>query len=105
MHGRLETAGWQLLTTFLPLTIAWVLIGAHVGVFDLQRVLDGKQLWRPFWAMILAGPMAGFLRAVWLNQGVAPLFVIILGGFAALSLLVWRIAFWAYWRWREQRAR
>jgi hypothetical protein len=40
--------------------------------------------------MVLAGPLAGWMRALWLGQGVAPIFVVVLGGISALSLLAWR---------------
>ena len=92
-HDRLGASGLRLLTTFVPLLVGWGLIGAHVGVFDPARVTDPRQLWRPFWAMVLAGPFVGWLRGVCLGSGVAPLFVVILGGVSALSLLAWRVVY------------
>jgi ABC-type xylose transport system permease subunit len=53
-----------------------------------------KQLWRPVLAMLLAAPLAGLLRAMMLNSVVIPLFVLILGGSAALGMLVWRGLWW-----------
>jgi hypothetical protein len=93
-HESVLSAGMHMLTTFLPLVAAWLLIGPHLGVFDLQRVRDWRQLWRPFWAMILAGPMAAWLRGAWLNSPILPLLVIILGGVAAVGLLAWRSLYW-----------
>ncbi|MCB9135701.1 MAG: DUF3054 domain-containing protein [Anaerolineales bacterium] len=93
-HDRLGSSLWRMLTTFVPLIVSWALIGVHVGVFDPARVADPRQLWRPFWAMVLAGPFAGWMRGVMLASGVAPLFVVVLGGFSALALLVWRTLFW-----------
>lgn len=97
-HGELDTAGTRLLTTFIPLIVAWLLIAPHLGVYNSDRAADPRQIWRPFWAMVLAGPFAGWLRGVilgWLDgaplgQPVQPLFVVIFGGVAALALLVWR---------------
>ncbi len=89
-HDRLDASVFRLLTTFVPLLVGWGLIGVHVGVFDPARTTDPRQLWRPFWAMVLAGPFVGWLRGVFLGSGVAPLFVVILGGVSALSLLAWR---------------
>jgi hypothetical protein len=41
--------------------------------------------------MILAGPMAAFLRSLFLGGApILPVFIVILGGISALSLLVWR---------------
>jgi hypothetical protein len=92
-HGTAGTAGMRMLTTFLPLAAAWCLVAPHLGVFDLARVVDAHQLWRPFWAMVLAGPMAAFLRGAWLGAPILPLFVVVLGGVSALSLLAWRIIY------------
>ena len=89
-HGTLATAGSRLLTTFVPLVLSWLLLAPHLGAFDLQRTGDPRQLWRPFWAMVLAGPLAAFMRGAWLNTAILPLFVVILGGVSALALLTWR---------------
>jgi hypothetical protein len=93
MHERLNSGILRALSTFVPLLVSWGLIGVHVGVFDPARVTDPRQLWRPFWAMVLAGPFAGWMRALFLGTGVVPLFVVILGGVSALSLLAWRAVY------------
>lgn len=89
-HGTAGTAGMRMLTTFAPLVAAWCLVAPQLGVFDLSRVGEPRQLWRPFWAMVLAGPLAAFLRGAWLDAPILPLFVVVLGGVSALSLLAWR---------------
>ena len=89
-HGMLNTAGMRMLSTFLPLVIAWLLVGPHLGIYNSRYFYDPGYLWRPFWAMVLAGPMAAWLRGVWLNAPILPIFVVVLGGFSALGLLVWR---------------
>jgi ABC-type xylose transport system permease subunit len=93
-HHTLGTAGGRMLATFIPLVVGWALIAPFLGVYDLQRVVDWRQLWRPFWAMVLAGPMVGWLRGVWLGQVILPIFVVVLGGISALALLAWRTLFW-----------
>ena len=92
-HGTAGTAGTRMLTTFLPLLAAWFLIAPHLKVYEKQKVLDWQQLWRPFWSMILAAPLAAWMRGVILNSPILPLFVVILGGFSALGILVWRALF------------
>lgn len=92
-HDTLQSAGWRLLTTFLPLLAAWLLVAPHLGVFDPERLADPRQLWRPFWAMVLAGPLAAWLRGVWLNAPIIPIFVVVLGGLTALALLTWRAVY------------
>ncbi len=94
-HGELGSTSLRLLSTFIPLGAAWLLVSPHLGVFELRRINDPKQLWRPFWAMILSAPLAGWLRGVWLGTAVLPLFVAILGGISAFSILVWRGVFLA----------
>lgn len=82
-----------MLSTFLPLLAAWFLLAPYLGVFDLTRASDVRQVWRPFWAMILAAPLAAWMRGVWLDAPILWLFVVILGGFSALGLLAWRLLF------------
>ena len=93
-HGTAGTAGSRMLTTFIPLLAAWLLIAPHLKVYDRGIALDGRQLWRPFWAMVLAGPMAAWLRGVLLNSPILPVFVVILGGVSALAILTWRGLYW-----------
>lgn len=89
-HGTLGSAGGRLLTTFLPSLAAWLLISPHLGAYDHQRAAQLREVWRPFWAAILSAPMAAWLRAIWLNTAVLPIFVVVLGGVNALAILVWR---------------
>jgi hypothetical protein len=93
-HGTLDSAGLRLLTTFAPLLISWLLVAPHLKVYDYKVVIDYRQLWRPFWAMVLAGPMAAWLRGLILSAPIIPLFVIILGGVSAIAILFWRGLFW-----------
>lgn len=93
-HNELGTAGIRILTTFVPWVVAWLLLAPHLQAFDVERASDLKQLWRPFWAMVLAAPLAGLLRGIWLNSPIIPTFVVVLGGVSALALLVWRFLFW-----------
>jgi hypothetical protein len=97
-HGEATSAGLRMLTTWIPLIVAWAMIAPFFGVYHPQQALDFNQLWRPFWAMVVAGPMAGWLRSVilglvnhnGLNTPILPIFVVVLGGFAALAILLWR---------------
>jgi hypothetical protein len=93
-HDELGTGGARMLTTFIPLVVAWLLIAPHLKVFDIAVVSNPLQLWRPFWAMILAAPMATWMRGAWLRSPILPIFVVILGGVSALALLAWRLLFW-----------
>ena len=80
----------RMFTTFIPLVVSWFLIAPWLGTFNAQITSDPKQLWRPPLAMLLASPMSTILRAAMLNVVALPLFAFILGGSAALGMLVWR---------------
>jgi hypothetical protein len=98
-HGTAGTAGTRMLTTFLPLAAAWFLVAPHLGAFETPRLADPRQLWRPFWAMVLAGPLAAWMRGTLLNAPILPVFVVVLGGVSALALLAWRAVYWlAFYR-------
>ncbi len=101
-HGTMETAGTRMLTTFIPLVVAWLLVAPHLGVFQDDVTRNWKDLWRPFWAMVLAAPLAAWIRGAWLNAPILPIFVVVLGGISALGLLAWRTL---YWIWRNRAGR
>lgn len=93
-HGSADTAGSRMLTTFIPLVAAWLLIAPYLKVYDRNIVLEGSQLWRPLWAMVLAAPMAAWLRGLMLSSPILPVFVVILGGVSAVAILIWRGLYW-----------
>jgi Mg2+/Co2+ transporter CorB len=80
----------RMLTTFVPLIIGWFLVAPFLGLFNPEIVSKPRQLWRPVLAMILAGPLAALLRALWLNTVVIPIFGLVLSGSAGLGMLAWR---------------
>ncbi len=92
-NASLEGGRW--LTTFVPLCIAWGLVSPWLGNFRPAIWQVPLQAWRALLAMVLAAPLAAFLRAVLLNGVVIPIFVVALGGVAALSLMLWRVV-WAF---------
>ncbi|MBT3240944.1 MAG: DUF3054 domain-containing protein [Chloroflexi bacterium] len=96
-HQTLTTAGTRIFSTFIPWIISWFLIAPLLGVFEDKKTTDFKQLWRPVWAMVLASPFAGFLRAIWLGQEMLPLFPVIMGGSAAIGIILFRL-FYIYFR-------
>ena len=93
-HNELMSAGARMLTTYVPLVAAWLMVGPVLGVYSNNNLRDWRNLWRPFWAMVLAGPMAALLRALILGTTIVPVFVIVLGGIAALAILAWRLIYW-----------
>ena len=66
------------------------MVAPFLGAYDLDRVADIRLVWRPFYAMVIAAPLAGWLRGLWLGQPIIPLFVFVLGGISSLAVLAWR---------------
>lgn len=93
-HESLAASIPRLWTTLVPLWLAWLLVAPGLGALDAARVVDFRQLWRPFWAMVLAGPFAAWIRGVILGTPIQPIFVIVLGGFSALAIIAWRSLYW-----------
>jgi Protein of unknown function (DUF3054) len=93
-HGTLGSAGVRILSTFLPVVMSWFLVAPFLGAYRLEWVVNWRQLWRPFWAMVLAAPFAAWMRAVWLENVVIPIFVVVLGGISAIAILIWRLIYW-----------
>lgn len=93
-HQELNVAAWKrILAVFLPLLAGWLAILPFSRLYDLEIVLEMRQLWRPFWAMVVCMPFAMWLRSVWLNTTVIPVFVFVMAGISALSILAWRLVF------------
>ena len=89
-HGSLDTAGLGMLTTFVPLLVAWYLISPFLGVFQSDVITDWRKLWRPGLAMVFAAPFAAWLRAILLDTATSWLFILVLAAVSAAGILVWR---------------
>ncbi len=89
-HNELGAGPARMLATFVPLLCAWALVAGPAGLLDPGQAGSARQLWRPAWAMLLAGPLAAVGRGLWLNSPVAPVFALVLGGTGMLAMLAWR---------------
>lgn len=83
----------RMLTTFLPLLLAWALFSPLAGLFRFDIVANPRQLWRPVYISLLAAPFAALLRALMLNSVVLPIFALVLGANLALGMFLWRVIF------------
>ena len=93
-HGTLGSAGSRIFATLIPLAIAWLAVAPFLGCYSPDTYANPRQLWRPFWSMVLAAPLAAFLRSLMLQGApILPVFVVVLGGVAALGMLAWRALF------------
>ena len=93
-HQMLSSALTMIWRTFLPWLAAWILIGMYVRAFDIENISLPNALLRPLWGMILASPLAGFLRAALLGTDVVVIFVVTFGGLSALAVSAWRGVYW-----------
>ena len=99
-HGELGTAGLRMLTTFVPLAIAWGLVAPWLGVYRETKQDLTNQVWRSALAAFIAAPMAGWLRGLWLDAPVFPIFVLVIAGVLVASMIVWR-AIWSLLQTRQ----
>jgi hypothetical protein len=90
-----EAIDWRILTTYVPYLVAWLLIAPWLGVYQPGRTRQPLQVWRPMLAAFLAAPMAAWLRGIWLNRAILPVFILVLGLSAAFGFGIWRLA-WSF---------
>lgn len=89
-HGTLGSAGLRIFATFIPLVIGWLAASPFLRLYQEEYVRQPRELWRPLWAMLLAGPLACWLRGALLQTPILPIFVLVITGVGALGLLTWR---------------
>lgn len=89
-HGELAGAGLRLLTTFIPLCLAWGITTPWLGLYNLETILQPHQLLRILPAALIAAPLAGWLRGFALNAPILPLFILIMAATVAIMMLAWR---------------
>lgn len=86
--------GGRWLTTFLPMGAAWAAAAIPLGLYKVEVARRPAQVWRVLLTAVLAGPLAALVRALWLNGVVIPVFALVLIGFSAGSVAIWRLI-WA----------
>ena len=90
-HGEADMSFLpRMLAAFIPLTVAWFLIAPWFGLFQPGITSNLRQLWRPVFAMLFAGPFAVVLRGLILNAPIIPIFAVVLAATSAFGMLVWR---------------
>ncbi len=94
-HGETDLALVpRMFTTFGPVVFGWFLVAPFLGLYQPEVTANPRQLWRPFLAMTLAGPLAALLRALLLNSVVIPVFGVVLSCSAGLGMVIWRTLWW-----------
>ncbi len=95
-HGEsLLTPRWLL--TFVPLLAAWALAAPWFGVYAPGLRCSGGMIWRAALAMLLAAPLAVWLRAVLIGEKLTPVvFFAVMMAVSALGMAAWRAIWWLH---------
>lgn len=91
-HGTLGSSGMRMLATLVPFLAAWFASAIPLKALDPQ-LIQGKGIWRPLWAVILAAPLGAWLRGIWLQMPVLTTFVLVMIAFLLLGMFLWRLLY------------
>ena len=83
--------------TFVPWTLAWLVVAPRWGLFELPQPNWKGLAGRILAAMLVASPLAAVLRAAWLGGTAIPIFALIMGASTALALYLWRLIYVYWW--------
>lgn len=86
------------LTTAAPFILAWFAVAPWLGLYRAKVCQNlAKLLPRLLLAWLIAGPLAGLLRALFLGrpipEGIIPVFVLVTTGVGLVFFLVWRLTY------------
>ncbi|HXV42840.1 MAG TPA: DUF3054 domain-containing protein [Anaerolineae bacterium] len=94
------------LETAAPFVISWFLVAPWFGLFRREISQNWRKLVpRLLLVWLIAGPLAGLLRALFLGrpipEGIVPIFVVVTMTVASLLMLAWRLGYlwWANRTW------
>ncbi len=87
-----DTFTWRWLATFLPACAGWGLIAPWLGLYRPEVAASPWAAWRAALAGFLAGPLAAWLRGLWLNAAILPIFILVLALTTAAGMALWRLA-------------
>jgi hypothetical protein len=80
----------RMLAAIIPLSIVWFLLAPWFGLFQSEITFNPRQIWRPAFVMLYAGPLAVLLRGLILNTPILPIFAVVFSGTSALGIMFWR---------------
>ncbi len=93
-HGEsLLSPRWLL--TFLPLVGAWALISPWIGAYQPGLRCSAAGIWRAALAMLLAAPLATWLRSLLIVETSTPVvFTAVIMAVSTLGIMLWRSIWW-----------
>jgi hypothetical protein len=89
-HGILGSVGIRMWFTILPLLLLWLVIAPFFSLYEKNSLEEPRYFWRPLLAMLFVAPTAAWLRGLWLQTPVQPVFILVLFGFNSMAILLWR---------------
>ena len=88
----------RMAASFFPISMVWFLLAPWFGLFRKEIISNVRQLWRLVLVILIAGPLAAFMRGLILGSPVIPIFVIVLTLTSALGLIAWRTLYFLFTR-------
>lgn len=82
----------RMLATFLPFYAAWLMVIPWLGLLSVAGKPGVDILWRVLLGVLFAAPLGGFLRGLWLNAPIMPVFILVMAGVTTLTMVIWRLA-------------
>ena len=81
----------RMLATFLPFFAAWLMVIPWLDLLSVAGMPWTDTLRRVLVGVLFAAPLGGFLRGFVLNTPILPVFVLVMGGVTAVTMLAWRL--------------
>lgn len=97
-----DTQGWRWLSSFIPVVIAWFVTAPWVGAYQADTIRRPLLAWRAGLAAFLSAPLAAWLRGIWLNSAVLPVFINVLILTNVFGFIVWRVLLAFVLRWTSK---
>jgi hypothetical protein len=85
----------RFLASWIPFTAAWAAAAYGLGLYPAHQFFIPRLLL----AAILAAPLGGLLRGLWLGSVIQTTFVLVMAGVLGMGMIMWR---WAWSRLRSQ---
>lgn len=89
----------RLWATLLPSLAGWAALAPWLGVYRAGTASHPLDAWRAALAGFFAAPLVAWLRGLWLNAAIPPIFILVLALTTAFGMGLWRLI----WGWLAQR--
>lgn len=97
-HGTLGQGLWHVLSTLVPIVLGWWLSSWLTQLYQIEKGNLWDMVIKPLLVVVLAYPLALWVRALISKSVVIPVFVLVMIGVTWGGLLIWRLGLWLWWR-------